>query len=94
MPTMSRLPRIVPAALLATLALLVGGCANLVRYPASGDKIVVAEMENVWVTGSHIPMRVPKGISLRSTPSISPMTILTPDDIRRGNGPSVVPMHE
>lgn len=93
MKTSSRIPRIVPAASLTVLALLVGGCANLVRYPASGDRIVVAEMQNVWVTGSHIPIRVPKNTNLLMGPSISPLTVLTPDDIRRGNGPSAVPMH-
>ncbi len=91
MKTPSRLLCFTPAALLAALSLLVGGCAN--RPQSSGGEIVVVETQNIWVTGSHIPVRVPKSTTARMIPTISPLTILTADDMRRASGPAAPPMH-
>lgn len=89
----SRILSLPPAALLAANALLLGGCANLARNPPSGGEILVVETENVWMTGSNIPVRVPKSPTARIAPTISPLTVLTPDEMRRGYGPGTAPMH-
>lgn len=97
MKTPFRFPCFPPAALLAAIALLLGGCAGVVQNPpssaGSAGNAVVVETVNVYVTGSHIPVRMPKSAIARPTPTISPLIILTADDIRRIGGPSGPPMH-
>jgi hypothetical protein len=81
--------------LLAAIALFLGGCAGLVgnsSSSASGEMVVV-ETVNVYVTGSNIPVRVPKSASARQIPTVSPLVIFTADDMRRIGGPSGPPMH-
>lgn len=80
----------VPATLLAVGSFLAGGCAHLVRHPSAGEQFVVVETENIWVTGSQIPVRVPKSATARMLPTISPVDIITPDDMRRM---PTAPMH-
>jgi hypothetical protein len=93
MKTSSSIPCFPPAVLLAVFLLLLSGCANLDRRASSGGPMVVVESENVYVTGSHIPVRVPKSASVRTLPTISPLTVLTADDMRRAMGPAPAPMH-
>jgi len=63
------------------------------RSRRAGRTLVVIETGNVYVTGSHIPERVPKSAGVRTPPTISPLTVLTADDMRRALGPSPAPMH-
>jgi hypothetical protein len=96
-PTMnasSRLSRRGPAVCLVLFALAITGCASRAsRQALPSEAIVTTEWENVYVTGSHIPVRVAKGGTTRTTPGISPLVVVFPDDFRFGLGPSPSPMH-
>lgn len=80
---------------LSTLSGLSAGCAG----PASSDiayvkkPFVTAEYEQVYLTGSHIPVLVPKDPSIRRIPTISPLVILKVEDLQTAMGPTPFPMH-
>ena len=59
----------------------------------SGEQMLLVETQEVFVTGSHIPVRIPKSSSVSTVPPISPLTILSADDMRHIGGPSGPPMH-
>ena len=80
------------AVLLLVVACSVAGCAGPaatgVRRPFVG-----AEYHQVYLTGSHIPVLVPKSATARMVPTISPLSILTPEEIVRASQPTPFPMH-
>jgi hypothetical protein len=51
----------------------------------------VAEYDQVWVTGSNIPVRVPKG-QRHALHTTSPMVILKQEDVQRALGPGMIPL--
>jgi hypothetical protein len=73
--------------LLVTTSALGAGCAG----PAMTDTrrpVVGADYEQIYITGSHIPILVPKSPTARRLPTFSPTVVITPDEIRqRGNFP-------
>lgn len=79
------LPRWIPVIAFAAFA---AGCASP-AVTATRRPFVGAEYEQVYVTGSHIPVLVPKSPTARRIPGISPLTILTPDEVRHHG----LPMH-
>ena len=64
------------------LAVEMDRAARLSTVSPQGEMIVV-ETENIWITGSQIPIRVPKSATARMLPTISPVDVITPDDMRR-----------
>ena len=74
---------------LAALSALAGGCVGPVATDTRRP-FVGADYEQIYVTGSHIPVLVPKSPTARRLPGISPLMIITPDDIRRQGH---LPMH-
>lgn len=81
-----------PLAFIGVLGGLTAGCAGpgatFVRGP-----FIAADYEQVYVTGSHIPVLVPKNPGIRGVPNTSPLVIMSPDDLRRAMSPSAFPMH-
>ena len=68
----------------AAASLLFASCASPSQpTPGPGGQVVIVEYDNVWITGSNIPVRVPRSPTARIAPTISPMSILTADDVRR-----------
>ena len=78
--------------IVAAICALAAGCAGPATTHAN-QPLVAADYEQVYVTGSHIPVLVPKSPTARRVPGISPLGILTPDEIRRASGPAPFPMH-
>lgn len=73
--------------LLTVVAVFFTGCAGPTAI-AARQPFVGADYEQIYVTGSHIPVLVPKSPTARRLPGISPLAIITPDEIRhRGNFP-------
>ena len=89
-------PRLIPPLVLVSVAGLAcagSGCAG----PSSPTSIaetrgVVADYKQVYLTGSHIPVRVPTSATARILPTTSPLVILTPEEFSRALAPSTVPM--
>ena len=91
MKSLPPLTRLAAGAGCAAIALLFNGCATTRQYtPTVGGEMILVEYDNVWITGSHIPVRVPRSPTARIAPTISPIQILTADDVRRLPNP---PMH-
>ncbi len=81
-------PRALRSALLLVSATgLLAGCAGPATKATVG--VSASEYEQVYVTGSYIPVLVPKGSGLRPIHTISPAVIILQDDVQRalGNGP-------
>ena len=82
----------------AAAALLCGACANHTKNTAAPQTpdhrqvLTEGEYEYVRVTGSNIPVRVPKSPTARPLPSASPVTEISPeafrDTVQRGLGSS------
>ena len=70
-------------AALSVLPLLASSCNYAPSSPTSPGAIIVTETDNIWVTGSHIPIVVPKSATAHTATGISPLTILSPEDMRR-----------
>jgi hypothetical protein len=85
MKTATSLPQRASAALFAAAALVLAGCAHHAQAPVPGPdgKILLVEYDQVYVTGSHIPVLVPRSATVRTEPGISPLTTLTPDQMRQ-----------
>lgn len=86
---MSTLFRPPLAGLAATLlALLCASCSTQAKKaaptqpPADRQVLKEGEYEYVRVTGSNIPVRVPKSPTARPLPPASPVTEMSPDDFR------------
>ena len=75
----------------AFVSLLTAGCAGPVATTGEGTppQVVTTEYKQVFVTGSHIPVLVPTSPTARTPPTVSPLVIITPDDMKRlpGGGP-------
>jgi hypothetical protein len=80
--------------IVALLSSIAAGCAGPSTTGITHVKrpIVAAEYEQVYFTGSHIPVLVPKDPNVRRVPTISPLVIMTPDEMQRSVGPTF-PMH-
>lgn len=83
-----------PAPLLAALVLsaLAAGCAG----PGATHARVAfagADYYQIYLTGSHIPVLVPRSPTAQILPTISPLSILTPDDMVAASAPTGSPMH-
>lgn len=69
----------------AGLVLITAGCASrpvakaTVETPEQARMLREEEYDYVRVTGSRIPMRVPKSPIARPLPPISPVIVLAPD---------------
>lgn len=90
-------PSIRHASILVVFAGLAAGCVGTTRSQ-SGIRHVArpfasADYVQVYVTGSHIPILVPKDPSIRRIPGISPVIELRPDDIQSLVSPTPWPMH-
>jgi hypothetical protein len=76
--------------LAGAVILLAGGCAS---HPSqttarvADQKMVTPNYRWVLVTGSHIPVAVPTDPAVRGVPSISPLSVYTPEEIRQYGGP-------
>jgi hypothetical protein len=68
------------------------GCAGPVATGVHRP-FVGADYHQVYLTGSHIPVLVPKSPTARMVPTISPLSILTPEEIVRASVPTPFPMH-
>jgi hypothetical protein len=79
--------------IVASVSTHLGACAGPSPSALSGQPIVAVEYRQVFLTGSHIPVRVPVSPTARIAPTISPLTILTPEEIVRAVGPTPFPMH-
>jgi hypothetical protein len=97
---MTPMTRAALAALLVCPLVLSGCLATKKTAPSevqSTDKKVVGptEYEYVYVTGSLIPIKVPKGASARPLPNANPVSTMDADSldrlIRRGQGPATSP---
>lgn len=75
-----------------TAAVVTAGCAGPAAHFPRGPYIA-ADYEQVYVTGSHIPVLMPKSPSVRRLPSISPLVVLTPEEMQRITAPTPFPMH-
>ena len=84
-------PRALAFVLFALTALGATGCVGPNARVLPPNAIVVTEYEQVFVTGSNIPVRVPKGQrdALHST---SPMVIIRQEDVQRALGPGMIPL--
>ena len=63
------------------------GCATkppmLAAMSEIKQPIVIVEYETVYVTGSYIPVRVPKSSTARVPPTTSPVDVITQEEMRR-----------
>jgi hypothetical protein len=71
--------------------LALAGCATKSDDPAAPAPGVVVETTNVIVTGSHIPIKVPKNAIARPETPISPVVSLTTSDTVPFQGPAAAP---
>jgi hypothetical protein len=77
-----------PLVLLSAIAMLASGCATRVASTKVGEeKVVTKNYKWVYVTGSHIPVAVPISPDVKPPPGISPLTVLSPEQIRHLGGP-------
>ncbi len=84
----SRLPCLGLA--LAGLMLGLTGCATAMHRTASiagNEKVVTQNFKWVYVTGSHIPIAVPIDPNVKGVTGVSPLTVITPEEMRRWGGP-------
>jgi hypothetical protein len=90
---MNSVDRLVLPGLATALAL--SGCAGLHGPAANTDRprVVTKDYVEVQLTGSYIPVRVPKSPTARMAPTISPLAIITPEEAVRITAPSTFPMH-
>jgi hypothetical protein len=74
---------------MAGLAVGLGGCASTAQRTASigGEKVLTQNFRWVYVTGSHIPVAVPIDPNVKTLTGVSPLNVITPDEIRRWGGP-------
>ena len=81
--------------LIALFAGLAAGCAGPAAHEVAQARqpFVIADYKQVYVTGSHIPILVPKDPTIQRIPTISPLVILSVDDAQRSTGPTPFPMH-
>lgn len=79
--------------LAAALLALASGCAGPSASTAAHSPATTVEYKQVFLTGSHIPVRVPASATARALPTTSPLTILTPDEFSRSLGPGKVPIN-
>ncbi len=78
------------SSLLVACALAAGCAGPTAATTPRGEPIVTAEYKQVYLTGSHIPVRVPTSPTARIPPTMSPLVILTPEEFGRGTS---TPMH-
>ncbi len=80
---------------MSVLSGLSAGCAGPAPSGIAYVKppFVAAEYEQVYLTGSHIPVLVPKDPSIRRIPTISPLVILKADEMQVSVGATPFPMH-
>lgn len=74
-----------------SFAAVFSGCAGPSTKSSVG--VSVADYDQVYVLGSHIPVLVPKGSGARPIHPISPAVIILQDDIQRAMGAGPVSMH-
>jgi len=77
---------------LPVLAFAASGCVG--THPTTNAStavpdgaIVTREYEQVYLTGSHIPVLVPKSPTAKMLPPISPLVILSAEDAKRAGIP-------
>ena len=84
---------LVKRGLLVPLALVGSGCVGTSASKTPGvpgtpeRAIVTTEYEQVYLTGSHIPVLVPKSPTARRLPTTSPLVIMTAEDAVRAGFP-------
>jgi hypothetical protein len=81
-------------ALLVSVApcLLLAGCATVTTDAAPPKDAVIVETKSVLVTGSHIPVRVPKNPIARPEPTLAPVVTMTVSDTVPFQGPGATPV--
>jgi hypothetical protein len=78
----------VASVMVTLLAFSSGGCATrTASTKVAGERIVTQNFKWVYVTGSHIPVAVPLDANVQAPPGVSPLTVLTPEQIRHLGGP-------
>ena len=77
------------AGIFASASLFALGCTSakkpvgpLVAETAPPPRFVTSEYEYVNVTGSQIPIRVPKGAGITGLPTSSPVSVMSGEDFR------------
>ena len=74
------------------LAFACSGCAGPSSTATAETRGVAADYKQAYLTGSHIPVRVPTSSTARMLPTTSPLVILTPEEFSRALAPGTAPM--
>jgi hypothetical protein len=84
-------PRFLAGVIAVTALLLVSSCASVRKTAAAGEerKIVLteSEYETVYVTGSMLPVLVPKSATARPLPSMSPVSTMSAEAYQKAMQP-------
>jgi hypothetical protein len=89
-------PHFIAGVISVTALLLVSSCASVRKTAAAGEdrKIVLteSEYETVYVTGSMLPVLVPKSATARPLPSMSPVSTMSPEAFQKAMQPGRTPV--
>ena len=84
--------RLVASALLAASSLSFAGCATTSADAAPAETAGrIVETKSVLITGSHIPVKVPKNPIAHPEPTLAPVVSLSVSDTAPFQGPGAAP---
>lgn len=83
--------RLVASALLAASLLALAGCATTSDPAPAETAGKIVETKSVLITGSHIPVKVPKNPIAHPEPTLAPVVSLSISDTAPFQGPGAAP---